>query len=70
MAKAVVFIDRRQGARRKDADPCEQLPLDLYHRKRRKSGERRSKNRNLLEDYQAFISAQGPTAPTSDSKPN
>jgi hypothetical protein len=50
------FIDRRKGAdRRLDRDPCKHLPLDLYHRKRRKSTERRNQGRSLADDYLAFL---------------
>ncbi len=49
------FIDRRKGAdRRLDRDPCKNLPMDLYHRKRRKSTERRNQERSLADDYMAF----------------
>lgn len=48
------FIDRRKGRdRRLDRDPCQNLPMDLYHRKRRKSTERRA-NRGIEADYMAF----------------
>ncbi|WP_331345653.1 hypothetical protein [Cellvibrio sp. UBA7661] len=51
------FIDRRKGNdRRLDSDPCKNMPLDLYHRKRRKSTERRSE-RSIAEDYQAFLNS-------------
>lgn len=60
MAKSRIFIDRRRRERRKDPDPCKQLPMDLYHRKRRKSEERRAAQRSLLDDYQAV------TEPDSD----
>lgn len=52
------FIDRRKGAdRRLDRDPCKHLPLDLYHRKRRKSVERRNQGRSLADDYLAFLAS-------------
>jgi len=52
------FIDRRKGAdRRLDRDPCKNLPMDLYHRKRRKSTERRTHERSLADDYMAFLGA-------------
>ncbi len=52
------FIDRRKGAdRRLDRDPCKDLPMDLYHRKRRKSVERRNQERSLADDYLAFLDA-------------
>lgn len=56
MSEHKFFIDRRKGAdRRLDRDPCKNLPLDLYHRKRRKSTERRNTERTLAEDYLAFV---------------
>ena len=33
------------------------MTLDLYHRKRRKSTERRAQDRSLAEDYEAFVQA-------------
>ena len=55
MNPEVVFIDRRKGRdRRLDADPCKNMPLDLYHRKRRKSKERRATDRSLSDDYFAY----------------
>ncbi len=54
------FINRRKGnERRLDFDPCEGLPIDLYHRKRRKSNDRRSPNRSIEQDYFAFIGDAG-----------
>jgi hypothetical protein len=52
-----IFINRRRkgGERREDADPCKEMPIDIYHRKRRKAAERR-KLRTLDEDYYAFLS--------------
>ena len=51
-----IFINRRRGDdRREDPDPCKDLTVDLYHRKRRKKTERRE-TRALDEDYYAFIS--------------
>lgn len=61
-----IFIDRRRGNdRRLDDDPCRDLPMDIYHRKRRKSIERRHPNRTLLDDYLAYLGAQadGKTLP-------
>lgn len=56
MSEHKFFIDRRKGAdRRIDRDPCKNLPIDIYHRKRRKSVERRAPNRSLEQDYFAFI---------------
>ena len=52
-----MFINRRKGSdRRYDLDPCREIPLDLYHRKRRKSIDRRS-GRSLVEDYYAYTQA-------------
>lgn len=56
MNPKAVFIDRRKGDdRRMDDDPCKDIPLDLYHRKRRKSTDRRDTNRSLSDDYYAYI---------------
>lgn len=53
-----IFINRRRGEdRREDLDPCKDLDIDLYHRKRRKKSERRQ-DRSLGEDYYAFVSSQ------------
>lgn len=50
-----MFIDRRRKTdRRIDADPCKHLPLDLLHRKRRKSTDRRTPNKTLADDYYAY----------------
>lgn len=53
-----IFINRRRkgGERREEPDPCSEMPIDIYHRKRRKASERR-KNRTLDEDYYAFLSS-------------
>lgn len=49
------FFDRRKGNdRRLDRDPCKNMPLDIYHRKRRKSTERRAEERSVTDDYLAF----------------
>lgn len=54
------FFDRRKGHdRRLDRDPCKNMPLDLYHRKRRKSTERRTEERTIADDYQAFLNDSG-----------
>lgn len=51
-----IFVNRRKGDdRRTDLDPCKNLSLDLYHRKRRKSQERRDAARSLSEDYYAYL---------------
>jgi hypothetical protein len=56
MSDHKIFIDRRKGHdRRLDRDPCKNMPLDLYHRKRRKSTERRASDRTIAEDYEAFM---------------
>lgn len=64
--RKIVFVNRRKGLeRREDADPCHNLPLDLYHRKRRKSAERRAQARSLSDDYYAYLLTQerfGPSA--------
>ncbi len=50
-----IFINRRRGDdRREQSDPCRDLEVDLYNRKRRKSTERREE-RSLQEDYYAFV---------------
>jgi hypothetical protein len=50
-----IFVDRRQPLdRRQDPDPCKHLPVDIYHRKRRKATERRHAERSLIDDYMAF----------------
>ncbi len=55
----IIFVNRRNGNdRREDADPCKDLDVDLYHRKRRKKTERRSMDRTLTEDYYAYIQAK------------
>ncbi len=61
MSEHKFFIDRRRGMdRRLDRDPCKDMPLDLYHRKRRKSTERRNRGRTLEQDYYAFIGQPDP----------
>lgn len=58
-----VFINRRRGRdRRRDPDPCARMPLDLYHRKRRKSPERRARGRSLEQDYYAFVTGDSPSS--------
>ncbi|WP_317932043.1 hypothetical protein [Halioxenophilus sp. WMMB6] len=55
-ADQIVFVNRRRGKdRRLEADRCKDLPLDLFHRKRRKSVDRREGGRSLAEDYAAFV---------------
>ena len=61
-----IFINRRKGTdRREDMDPCSDLDVDLYHRKRRKRSERRQQ-RTLDEDYYAFLAERD----TSDEQPS
>ncbi|HSC67434.1 MAG TPA: hypothetical protein VLC79_07080 [Cellvibrio sp.] len=56
MSEHKFFIDRRKGHdRRLDRDPCKHLPVDIYHRKRRKSTERRNEERSIADDYLAFL---------------
>jgi len=58
MLDTKIFINRRQGNdRREDYDPCKELDVDIYHRKRRRRPERR-KERTLDEDYYAFMSSK------------
>lgn len=59
------FFDRRKGNdRRLDRDPCKNMPLDIYHRKRRKSTERRTEERSIADDYLAFLSDADSTGKT------
>jgi len=53
-----IFINRRNKdrERREEADPCKELSVDIYHRKRRKALERR-KTRSIDEDYYAFLAS-------------
>jgi len=52
----MIFVDRRKGDdRRNRPDPCKDIPLDLYHRKRRKSKERRDTSKSLTDDYYAYM---------------
>ena len=56
MEPRIVFVNRRKGNdRREDADPCKDIPLDLYHRKRRKSRERRDGTKSLTDDYYSYM---------------
>ena len=56
MTQKLVFVNRRRGIdRRFETDPCKDIPLDLYHRKRRKSTERRDTSRSLTDDYYAYM---------------
>lgn len=64
-----IFVNRRKGNdRREDMDPCKDLNIDLYHRKRRKKSERREE-RTLGEDYYAFLSAQDTSDDHSGDSP-
>jgi hypothetical protein len=55
-----VFIERRKGQdRRQEPDSCSGLPVDLYHRKRRKRIDRRQQGRNTEEDIAAYYASQG-----------
>lgn len=58
MSKDTIFINRRNGSRRTEPDPCEEIEMDLYHRKRRKSSERRDTSRSLTEDYYAYTQTE------------
>lgn len=49
--QSAFFINRRVNARRSETDPCEELSIDLYNRKRRKSTDRRKKNKTLVDDF-------------------
>lgn len=67
MTPNLIFVNRRKGCdRRLDCDPCKDLPLDLYHRMRRKAGERRSVKRTLSDDYYAYLNSIRSTDKTSD----
>lgn len=67
MTQNLIFVNRRKGRdRRLDSDPCKDLPLDLYHRMRRKAGERRSLRRSLSDDYYAYV---GDTPLSGDRRP-
>jgi hypothetical protein len=64
-----IFVNRRKGNdRREDLDPCKDLNVDLYHRKRRKKAERRQ-DRTLDEDYYAFVSSQDLSDDSGENKP-
>ena len=65
-----IFINRRRGNdRREDLDPCKDLDVDLYHRKRRKRPERR-KARTLDEDYYAFMASSDFSDDRSEENPH
>lgn len=60
--KPVIFVNRRRGKdRREEMDRCKDMPMDLFHRKRRKSAERRASNRSLADDYMAFAEKISPS---------
>ncbi len=64
MASDKVFINRRKGSKRRvEDDPCENLPVDLYHRKRRKHSERRDQRKTLADDYYAYVEQERPEHP-------
>ena len=63
-----IFINRRKNQdRRLDDDPCRDLPIDLYHRKRRKKSERRAEGRSLSDDYYAYCLSLENDCQTSDT---
>ncbi|UTA46401.1 hypothetical protein L1F30_09465 [Simiduia sp. 21SJ11W-1] len=63
--KPALFIERRHGRdRRKEPDSCKSLPIDLYHRKRRKNPDRRTPGRTLAEHINAFYENQSHTCDT------
>jgi hypothetical protein len=50
-----IFINRRKGSdRRLEQDRCRAMSVDLYHRKRRKTVDRRAIDRTLVDDFNAF----------------
>lgn len=55
MHHPIFFIDRRKGTDRRDLDPCGNMDIDLFHRKRRKSKDRRDNSRSLSDDYYAYM---------------
>ena len=70
MTHSFVFIDRRKGGdRRLDSDPCKDLPVDLFHRKRRKSTDRRDTSRTLSEDYYAYMGSSLGASAGADKTP-
>ena len=54
-----IFINRRRkgSERRAESDPCKDLDIDIYHRKRRKSSDRRQAERTLDQDYYAYLAS-------------
>ncbi len=66
-----IFVDRRRGLdRRLEQDRCKDLPLDLFHRKRRKSADRRATGRSISEDYFAFMEGNAPEEPCENAPAN
>lgn len=54
--KPLVFVDRRRSNdRRAQKDPCRDMPMDLYDKKRRVKTERRAADRTLIDDYYAYM---------------
>ncbi len=50
-----IFVNRRKGSeRRLEQDRCRDMSMDLFHRKRRKTVDRRAANRTLVDDFNAF----------------
>lgn len=57
MSKEVFVNRRRKGKERRETDdPCKNMSIDIYHRKRRKASDRRQP-RTLDEDYYAFLAS-------------
>ena len=56
MEQKFVFVNRRKGMdRRFELDPCSEMSIDLFHRKRRKSTDRRDTSKTLSDDYYAYM---------------
>lgn len=54
--KPIVFVDRRKrDDRRALKDPCRDMPMDLYDKKRRVTTERREADKTLIDDYYAYM---------------
>ncbi len=67
MTHRPVFVNRRKGQdRRFDIDPCKDLPMDLFHRMRRKSSDRRNHEKDLSDDYYAYLSSAQAARPNTD----
>jgi len=67
MTYKFVFVDRRSDNRRQERDPCKKMPMDLYHRKRRKSVERRDTCKTLTDDYYSFLESKEQEKKEKDS---